>query len=504
MKRASIKAAIFVASFAAAATAAAQAWPNRAVRLIVPWPPAGTTDIIVRPLAQKLTENLGQQFVVDNRGGANGLIGTEMTAKAPADGYTFLFTTLASFAQNTSYYRKLGYDPNSFVLLGQVGWTPIMMLAHPSLPVKNARDVIALAKARPGELVWDLSARGSSAHFAGALLALETKTNMVHVPCRGGGPVAAANIAGEVPIHYGGVPPTIQFVKSGRLKALAVTAAKRTAFLPGADHCGGAKIRDYDITVTFGMLAQAGAPRPIMDRMHAEIAKVLQSPDFKSRLSALGTDETAPMSSAELADWLKRDRSLARFRRSHWHPSRIAPDKSVPDRASQRDAFLHAHHGHPRDRRRPEIESAQRGLRFQRDDHIGRRRHHRRGNEGRPVIGYAFNSTGRYACGADAGALHSANSHGQSRLAAQRGEGQPRAGKILACMMQREKPGGHTERSIAIGTIESRYGTRSPKLPASRSTACWRNVTTGEGAGEGALLRRWQVVPSRERAFPNC
>ena len=207
------------------------AWPNRAVRLIVPWPPAGTTDIIVRPLAQKLTENLGQQFVVDNRGGANGLIGTEMTAKAPADGYTFLFTTLASFAQNTSYYRKLGYDPNSFVLLGQVGWTPIMMLAHPSLPVKNARDVIALAKARPGELVW-IFRPGQQRALRRRTARARNEDEYGSRAVQGGGPVAAANIAGEVPIHYGGVPPTIQFVKSGRLKALAVTAAKRTAFLP--------------------------------------------------------------------------------------------------------------------------------------------------------------------------------------------------------------------------------------------------------------------------------
>ena len=296
-----------------AGPALAQTWPSRAVRIIVPWPPAGATDIIVRPLAQKLTENLGQQFVVDNRGGANGLIGTELAAKAPADGYTFVFTTLASFAQNTSYYRKLGYDPDSFVLLGQVGWTPIMMLAHPSLPVKNVRDVIALARARPGELVYGSFGQGSSAHFAGALLALETKTSMVHVPYKGGGPVAAANIAGEVPLHFGGVPPTMQFVKSGRLKALAVTAAKRTAFLPDVPTIAEAlKIRDYDITVTFGMLAQSATPRPLMDRMHAEIVKVLQSPDFKSRLSALGTDETTPMSPADLADWLKRE--TARWR----------------------------------------------------------------------------------------------------------------------------------------------------------------------------------------------
>ena len=293
---------------AAAATAAAQAWPNRAVRVIVPWAPGGATDIIMRPLAQKLSDNLGQQLVVDNRGGANSLIGTDLAAKAPGDGYTFLFNTLAAFTQNSSYYRKLPYDPEGFVLVAQVGWTPILMLAHPSLPVKSVREVLALAKARPGELTWGSFGAGSSSHFAGALLALETKTNMIHVPYKGGGPVAIANVAGEVPIHYGGVPPNLQFIKAGRLKALAVTAAKRTAFLPEVPTIAEAlKIRDYDITVTFGMLAAAGTPKPIVDRVHAEIGKIISSADFKSRLAVLGTDETPPMSQTELRDWLRNE-----------------------------------------------------------------------------------------------------------------------------------------------------------------------------------------------------
>ena len=292
----------------AAASAFAQAWPTRAVRIIVPWAPGGATDIIMRPLAQKLTENLGQQFVVDNRGGANSLIGTDLAAKAPGDGYTFLFNTLAAFTQNTSYYRKLPYDPEGFALVGQAGWSPILMLAHPSLPAKNVRELIALAKARPGELTWGSFGTGSSSHFAGELLAIETKTKMVHVPYKGGGPVVLANVAGEVPIHYGGVPPTLQFVKTGRLKALAVTAAKRTAFLPEVPTISEAlKIREYDITVTFGMLAMAATPKPILDRMHAELGKILQSSDFKSRLAALGTDETPVLSQAELRDWLRKE-----------------------------------------------------------------------------------------------------------------------------------------------------------------------------------------------------
>ena len=297
-----------VADAQTASTSSGQAWPAKPVRVIVPWAPGGATDIIMRPLAQILAVNVKQQFIVDNRGGANSLIGTDLASKAPPDGHTFLFNTLAAFTQNTSYYPKLPYNPEAFTLLAQVGWTPILMLAHPSLPVNSVREAIALAKARPGEITWGSFGRGSSSHFAGALLAIETKTNMIHVPYNGGGPAAIANVAGEVPIHYGGVPPTLGFIKAGRLKPLAVTAAKRTAFLPDVPTIAEAlKIRDYDITVTFGMLALSGTPKPAMDRMHDEIGKIVSSPDFKSRLALLGTDETLVMSTAELGAWLRNE-----------------------------------------------------------------------------------------------------------------------------------------------------------------------------------------------------
>lgn len=295
------------AGLAAAGLAIAQSWPTRPVRLIVPWPPGGGTDIVARPLAQKLSENLGQQFIVDNRGGANGVIGTEIAAKAPGDGYVFMFTTLASFAQNTSYYRKIPYDPDrDFTPVTQVGWTLLVMVAHPSLPVKSARDVVALARSHPGELAYGSFGAGSTSHFAGALLAFETKTRMIHVAYKGGGPVLAANIAGEVPLHYGGVPPTLPHIKSGKLKALAVTSARRSAYLPDVPSVTEAlKIPDYNITVTFGIMAPASTPRQIIDRVHAEIGKVVRSAEFKSRLAALGYDETPLMTPKELREWLR-------------------------------------------------------------------------------------------------------------------------------------------------------------------------------------------------------
>jgi tripartite-type tricarboxylate transporter receptor subunit TctC len=189
-----------------------------------------------------------------------------------------------------------------------------MMLAHPSLPVKTVQEVIALARKRPGEMTYGSFGRGSSSHFAGALLAHETKTKMIHVPYKGGGPVAAANVAGEVPIHYGGVPPTIGFVKTGRLRAMAVTAAKRTVFLPDVPTIQEAlKVRDYNITVTFGMLVPAAAPKAVADRLHAELASILNSADFKETLAKLGTDETPVMSQADLSAWLNTE--TARWKR---------------------------------------------------------------------------------------------------------------------------------------------------------------------------------------------
>ncbi len=293
----------------------AQNWPTKSVRVVVPWGPGGGTDIVARPLAQKLSDNLKQQFLIDNRGGANGLIGTDIVAKAPGDGYTVMFTTLASFAQNSSYYRKLPYHPErDFAPVTLVGATPLVMVAHPSLPVKTARDVIALAKARPGEMTYGSFGAGSTSHFAGAVLTLDTKTKMIHVPYKGGGLVLAANLAGEVPIHYGGVPPTLPHVKAGKLRALAVTGARRSSHMPEVPTMTEAlNIPDYDVTVTFGMMAPAATPKDVLERLHGEIAKVAQSQDFKVRLAALGADETPLLTPAEMREWLRK--ATAHWRR---------------------------------------------------------------------------------------------------------------------------------------------------------------------------------------------
>lgn len=314
MSRLTLWASVIALSWTTGA-AFAQGWPVKPVRLIVPWPPGGGTDIVVRPLAQQLSENLRQQFVVDSRGGANGVIGTEIAARAPADGYNFMFTTLASYTQNTSYYRKLPYDPDrDFAPVTLVGTVPLVMVVHPSLPVKHARDVVALARSRPGELVYGSFGSGSTSHFAGALLALETKAKMIHVAYKGGGPAVAANISGEVPLHYGGVSPTLPHVKAGKLKALAVTGAGRTGHLPDVPTVAEAlNIPGYDISVTFGMMAPAATPKDIIERIHAEIGKVVTSQQFKSRLAALGTDETPLLTPAETAEWLRKE--TARWKR---------------------------------------------------------------------------------------------------------------------------------------------------------------------------------------------
>jgi tripartite-type tricarboxylate transporter receptor subunit TctC len=182
------------------------------------------------------------------------------------------------------------------------------MLAHPSFPVKTAKELISLAKARPGEIIYGSFGAGSSSHFAGALLVAEAKVNMLHVPYKGGGPLAMANVAGEVPIHFGGVATTLQFVKAGRLKALAVTAAKRSAFVPEVPTIPEALgLPTYDITVTFGMLAPSATPKPIIDRLHGELVTILASADFRSRLDTLGVDQTPSMTLEEMRGWLKTE-----------------------------------------------------------------------------------------------------------------------------------------------------------------------------------------------------
>lgn len=289
--------------------AAAQSWPVKPVRVIVPWGPGGGTDIVARALTARLSESLSQQFIVDNRGGANGIIGTDLGAKAPGDGYTIIVHTLSSHVLNTSYYSKLPYNPErDLAPVTLVGWVPLLMYVHPSFPVNNPQDVVNLARSRPGQVQYGSFATGSPSHFAAEIMSYMTKTKMVHIPYKGGGAAMAALLGGEVPLHFGGVSVGLPHVKAGKIKALAVTGASRIATLPDLPTMAEAlKLKGYDVSVTFGVLAPASTPKDLIERIYAEISKVVKSPEYNKRLAALGTEESTPVSPEELAQWLRKE-----------------------------------------------------------------------------------------------------------------------------------------------------------------------------------------------------
>jgi tripartite-type tricarboxylate transporter receptor subunit TctC len=292
-----------------AGMAAAQSWPAKPVRVIVPWGPGGGTDIVARALTARLSETQNQQFIVDNRGGANGIIGTDLGAKAPGDGYTLIVHTLSSHVLNTSYYAKLPYNPErDLAPVTLVGWVPLLMYVHPSFPVKTAQDVVNLARSRPGQVQYGSFATGSPSHFAAEIMSYMTKTKMVHIPYKGGGAAMAALLGGEVPLHFGGVSVGLPHVRAGKIRALAVTGTTRIAVLPEVPTMAEAlKLKNYDVSVTFGVLAPASTPKDLVGHIYAEISKVVKSPEYKKRLAMLGTEESTPITPDELAVWLRKE-----------------------------------------------------------------------------------------------------------------------------------------------------------------------------------------------------
>ncbi len=296
-------------AFALVSQAAAQEWPTKTVRMVVPWPPGGGTDIAARPLAARMGEMLGQQFIIDNRGGANGLIGTDVVAKSPGDGYTVLMHTMSSHVLNTSYYPKLPYNPErDLAPVTFAGKVPLLLYVHPSFPAKTVRDVVAAARARPDEVQYASFAPGSPSHFAGALLALKTGTRMIHVPYKGGGPAMAAMLGGEAYLHFGGIAVGLPHVKAGKIRAIAVSSGERSQQVPDiptvAESLGTS---DYDVSVTYGILLPATTPKPLLDRIYQAFAAALNSKEYKARLKAVATDETPAVPPAELGQWLKQE-----------------------------------------------------------------------------------------------------------------------------------------------------------------------------------------------------
>ena len=274
----------------AASAALAQAYPNKPIKLIVPFAPGGFTDVVARILGQKLSVSLGQPFVIENKAGAGSTIGTDFVAKAAPDGYTLVMVS-TTHVISPAIYPKLPYDPiKSFTPVGKLVDSAYVLMVNPKVPVNSVADYIALAKAQPDKIHYASSGNGSSQHLMGGMFASMTGTKLIHVPYKGSSGAASDLVAGIVESSFAGVPNAMAQVPAGRLKALAVTTAKRIPQLPDVPTMQEAGVPGYEASVWLGLLAPVGTPKEIVARLNAEIAKVMNSPETKKELYAAGVE----------------------------------------------------------------------------------------------------------------------------------------------------------------------------------------------------------------------
>ena len=267
--------------------ATAQSFPSKSIRLIVPFPPGGGSDIIARVSAQKLSAAVGQPVVVDNRPGAGGTLGIELGMKTPADGYTLMLAA-GSYAVNPSIY-KLSFDPvNDITAIIQLSQGPFLLAVHPSLPVKNLKELIALAKARPGQLSYASSGTGSGVHLASELFLERAGIRILGVPYKGTGPALNDTVAGHVQLLWGSVASTLPQVKAGRLRGVAVSTAKRIRAAPEIPSVEESGFKDYDVVLWHGLIAPKGLPTPVVSRINADLNNALREKDMEDRLAADG------------------------------------------------------------------------------------------------------------------------------------------------------------------------------------------------------------------------
>ncbi len=263
----------------------AQVYPVKPVRIVVPLAPGGSTDVLARLVASKLSEQWGQQVVVDNRAGGGTVIGAEHVARSAPDGYTLLMVTSA-FAVNFSLLQKVPYKFSDFAALSNVAQTPNVLAVHPSVPARTLKELIALLRARPGQMTYSSGGIGGSTHLAGELFKVLSNVDMVHVPYKGGSPAVADLVSGQVTMTFGNLTTVLPFAKAGRVRALAVTSSKRSPALPDVPTMGEAGVPGFEAATWNGLLAPAATPKDIVAKLNADIVKVLNMPDTREKLAA--------------------------------------------------------------------------------------------------------------------------------------------------------------------------------------------------------------------------
>jgi tripartite-type tricarboxylate transporter receptor subunit TctC len=274
-----------------ASTGSAQGYPAKTIRFVITYPPGGGSDFTVRPIAQKLSETWGQPVIVDSRPGGSAMIGTDFVVRSPPDGYTVLLSASSEVSMNVALFKKMPYDPvRDLQPVTLVATAPLLLVAHPSLPVKSVKELVALARAKPGALSYATIGSGSPHHFAGELMKTTFRIEMTHVPYKGGAPAVMDNIGGHVPIGFSTASLATPHVKAGRLRALAVTSANRATALPDVPTVAEGGAPGFDIVQWFAIWLPAKTPKDIAGKLHAEVMRIVQSPDYKQRQLEVAAD----------------------------------------------------------------------------------------------------------------------------------------------------------------------------------------------------------------------
>jgi tripartite-type tricarboxylate transporter receptor subunit TctC len=304
--------AMLLSACAASALAQGAVYPSKPIRWIVGFPPGGGADVLSRMLAPSISEALGQPIMIDNRPGAVGNIGAEIAAKAPPDGYTLLFAYSGTHSINRSLYKKMPFQESDFAPVIWTAGVPQVLAVHPSLSVRSVRELIALAKAKPDQLTYASAGNGSINHLAGEYFKMLTGTKMVHVPYKGGGPSAIALLSGEVGVAFAAVPAVVQHVKTGKLRVLAATTAKRALTLPDLPTIAESGVPGYEVNSWNGMLVPAGTPQAIIMRLNTEFNKAISTPEIAKRMIAEGIEPVggeprlfSDLIRSETAKWAK-------------------------------------------------------------------------------------------------------------------------------------------------------------------------------------------------------